>query len=51
MGCYNYSWTTASGVSVGTQGTVNVTPVNSSTYYYLTVSDNCRDAEEIMILF
>ena len=44
-GPYNYSWTTASGVSVGTQGTVNVTPVNSSTYYYLTVSDNCETPE------
>ena len=44
-GPYNYSWITASGVSVGTQGTVNVTPVNSSTYYYLTVSDNCETPE------
>ncbi len=44
-GPYNYSWTTAIGVSVGTQGTVNVTPVNSSTYYYLTVSDNCETPE------
>ena len=44
-GPYNYSWTTASGVSVGTQGTVNVTPVNSITYYYLTVSDNCETPE------
>ena len=44
-GPYNYSWITASGVSVGTQGAVNVTPVNSSTYYYLTVSDNCETPE------
>ena len=44
-GPYNYSWTTASGVSVGTQSTINVTPVNSNTYYYLTVSDNCETPE------
>ena len=44
-GPYNYLWTTASGVSAGTQGTVNVMPVNSSTYYYLTVSDNCETPE------
>ena len=44
-GPYNYSWTIANGVTVGSQGIVNVNPVNSSTYYYLTVSDNCETPE------
>ena len=44
-GPYNYSWTTANGVSVGLQGIVNVSPVNSNTYYYLSVSDNCETPE------
>ena len=44
-GPYNYSWTNANGVSVGLQGIVNVSPVNSNTYYYLSVSDNCETPE------
>ena len=44
-GPYNYSWTSANGASVGTQGTVNVSPASGNTYYYLTVSDNCETPE------
>ena len=44
-GPYNYGWTMVNGLSIGAQSTINVLPVNSSTYYYLTISDNCETPE------
>jgi gliding motility-associated-like protein len=44
-GPYNYGWTMVNGLSIGAQSTINVFPVNSSTYYYLTISDNCETPE------
>ncbi len=44
-GPYNYSWTNQSGVQLSNQTTANVSPNNSNTYYYVTVSDNCETPE------
>jgi gliding motility-associated-like protein len=44
-GPYTYSWTTTGGSMVGSQSTANVSPVNSSNYYHVTVSDNCETPE------
>jgi gliding motility-associated-like protein len=44
-GPYNYSWTMDNGMSIGSQSSINVSPVSSSTYYYLTISDNCETPE------
>ena len=44
-GPYNYGWTLDNGMSIGTQSSINVLPVSSSTYYYLTISDNCETPE------
>ena len=44
-GPYNYSWTLDNGMSIGSQSSINVSPVSNSTYYYLTISDNCETPE------
>ena len=44
-GPYNYSWTLDNGISIGSQSSINVSPVSNSTYYYLTISDNCETPE------
>ena len=44
-GPYNYGWTLDNGMSIGSQSSLNVSPVSSSTYYYLTISDNCETPE------
>ena len=44
-GPYNYSWTMDNGMSIGSQSSINVSPVSSSTYYYLTINDNCETPE------
>ena len=44
-GPYNYSWTNQLGVQLSNQTTANVSPINSNTYYFVTVSDNCETPE------
>ena len=41
-GPYNYLWTDGSGSTLGTQTSSSVIPMNDSSYYYVTVSDNCE---------
>ena len=41
-GPYNYLWTDGSGSTLGTQTSSSVIPINDSSYYYVTVSDNCE---------
>ena len=44
-GPYNYVWTDAGGSTVDTLNSSIVTPINDSSYYYVTVSDNCETPE------
>jgi gliding motility-associated-like protein len=41
-GPYNYLWTDGSGSTLGTQTSSSVVPINDSSYYYVTVNDNCE---------
>ena len=41
-GPFNYLWTDGSGSTLGTQTSSSVIPINDSSYYYVTVSDNCE---------
>ena len=44
-GPYDYLWTMDNGISIGNQGSINISPVSSSNYYYLTINDNCETPE------
>ncbi|MDB9990744.1 gliding motility-associated C-terminal domain-containing protein [Flavobacteriales bacterium] len=44
-GPYDYVWTMDNGISIGNQVSINISPVSSSNYYYLTINDNCETPE------
>ena len=46
-GPYNYVWVDDNGANIGNTSSLNVTPIDGFTYYYVTVTDNCETPSQI----